>query len=61
MKAESGMSATQRRIFSVAALALSLAVVGILAPGWYVRFLADDFCMAADALRMGLPEMLWKW
>lgn len=61
MKTETDILPAQGKLFWISALALSLAVAGILAPGWYVRFLADDFCMAADARQMGLLEMLSKW
>ena len=40
----------------VLALFVALAVIAYL--GTFTRFYADDFCMAGDALRSGLSEML---
>lgn len=38
-----------------------LAVAGLLYLGIYTRFHADDFCMAGDANKLGLLNMLVKW
>jgi hypothetical protein len=45
----------------ISALLLFLALVGLAYLGTFTRFHADDFCMAGDALHLGLPGMLAKW
>jgi hypothetical protein len=47
--------------FWTSALLLFLAFAGLAYLGTFTRFLADDFCMAGDALHLGLPDMLAKW
>ncbi|MRS05275.1 hypothetical protein EG832_18975, partial [bacterium] len=47
--------------FWFSTLALSLALAGIAYRAIFTRFYADDFCMAGDAIHLGLIEMLGKW
>lgn len=62
MKSETGSPVKlNAAYFWIAAFALFLAVAGVLYLGIFTRFLADDFCMAGDALHLGLPEMLFEW
>ncbi len=45
----------------ISALVLIIALAGLVYLGTFTRYLADDFCMAGDALHLGLVNMLIKW
>jgi hypothetical protein len=45
----------------IAALALLLALAAVFYRGIFTRLYADDFCMAGDAIHLGLPAMFAKW
>jgi hypothetical protein len=45
----------------IAAFLLLLPLCGLAYLGSFTRFYADDFCMAGDAMQIGLPGMLAKW
>jgi len=45
----------------VMAILLLIGLACLVYPGIYTRFIADDFCMAGDALHLGLADMLVKW
>ncbi len=45
----------------ISALVLIIALAGLVYLGTFTRYLADDFCMAGDALHIGLANMLVKW
>jgi hypothetical protein len=45
----------------ISVLLLVLSIAGLVYLGTYTRFLADDFCMAGDAVHLGLYSMLVKW
>ncbi len=45
----------------ISALVLIIALASLVYLGTYTRYLADDFCMAGDALHLGLVNMLVKW
>ena len=42
-------------------LLLVISIAGLAYLGTYTRFHADDFCMAGDAIHLGLASMLVKW
>ena len=43
------------------ALLLIISIAGLAYLGTFTRFHADDFCMAGDALHLGLARMVLKW
>ena len=45
----------------VSALFLVISIAGLAYLGTFTRFHADDFCMAGDALHLGLVQLLVKW
>ncbi len=45
----------------ISALLLIAALAGLVYLGTFTRYLADDFCMAGDAIHIGLLNMLSKW
>ena len=47
--------------FISAALLLFVPLAGLAYLGTFSRFFADDFCMAGDAVQLGLAGMLAKW
>lgn len=47
--------------FWTTALLLLVGLACLAYLGTFSRFIADDFCMAGDAIHLGLVEMLAKW
>lgn len=45
----------------ISALLLILSIAGLAYLGTFTRFHADDYCMAGDAVHLGLVRMLVKW
>lgn len=45
----------------ISALMLVISLAGLVYLGTFTRYLADDFCMAGDAVHLGLTAMLVKW
>ncbi len=51
-----------RSLFStIPAVLLFVPLAGLAFLGSFTRFYADDFCMAGDAVQLGLAGMLAKW
>ncbi len=52
---------TRTAYLAIAALLVFVPLAGLAYLGSFTRFYADDFCMATDAVQLGLGGMLAKW